>query len=117
MINRRISSKIPSNPLAWPLAICAITNLALVGLSAVLNLHALSTLAVYWMPLLSLLLLIVYSLMAIRIGWIATVGHIGQIYHYERRKQPGFFWFLTGLYLTVSVPAVCYWLFRLLPSL
>ena len=117
MINRSISSKIPSNPVAWPLAVCAIASLSLVGLSAVLKLDVLTTIALYWMPFLCLLLRIAYTLMAIRIGWIATVGHIGQIYHYERQKQPGLFWFLAGLYLVVSIPSAGYWLVRLVPSL
>ena len=108
------SSKIPSNAMARPLMVCAIVNLCLVGLSVIIDFEFLSSLAIYWLPPICFMLLIGYTVMAIRLGWVATVGHLGQIFHFQRAKQPVPFWFLVGIYLTFSIPATSYWLLRVL---
>ncbi len=60
-----------------------------------------------------MLLLLGYTLFAIRLGWITTVGHVGQLHHFERKKSPVSYWFLAALYLTVSLLAGWYLLMRL----
>lgn len=115
MHSRRLAS-IPRNRLARPLAVWSTITLMAVGLSMLIDVPWLTTLAIFWLPLGCLLLVIGYTLIALRIGWIATVGHVGQIHHYQRSRQPIAYWLLSVLYLVVCVPALVYWLFRVLPN-
>jgi hypothetical protein len=100
--------KRPRNVLAKPLMIAAMATLVLTGITALLDLWPALGWFVIAMTLLSLLLGIAYTIVAIRNGWIATVGHLGQIHHVQRREEPIFFWILAVFYLVVALPAAWY---------
>jgi len=108
MINQRISKRIPSNPFSWPLAIAGFLTLLLIWLSTLMDREWFSYLAIRLMPFACMLLLLAYTLTGLLLGWIACVGHIGQVYHYQRSQSPVGFWTLILVYLAVSVPAAFY---------
>ena len=53
-------------------------------------------------------LVVVYTAFAMHLSWIATIGHVGQIDHVERKKAPSWFWMLAVCYLGLAVPTACY---------
>ncbi len=95
--------------MAKPLTMAAMTALVLSGISALADLWPTLGWPVMAMTFLSLLFGIAYTIVAIRIGWIGVVGHLGQIHHVQRRKEPVFFWLLAVFYLVVALPAA--WFF------
>ena len=54
------------------------------------------------------LAVIAYTAQALHLGWIATIGGVGQIYHYRRTDEPVLYWLLVGLYLVMAVPTAVY---------
>lgn len=100
--------KRPRNVMAKPLAIAATATLILTGVAALLDLWPTLGGFVTVLAWLSLVFVVVYTIVAIRDGWIGSIGHLGQIHHVERRKSPFFFWFLVVFYLAFTTPAVVY---------
>lgn len=98
----------PRNPVSRPLALAAFTTLGVVGLSAVFGLGSVLQYTALPLGMLCSALLIAYTVWGLRLGWIATVGHVGQIYHYQRAQEPILFWFLVVFYLVPSVLATAY---------
>jgi len=98
----------PRNPLSLPLAVFSTVSLLTTGAAAILSLDSLMA----WIAVPILLgasaLLVMYTAFAIRLGWIASVGHAGQVYHCERAQQPICYWLLAVIYLTVSGSAFCF---------
>ncbi len=111
-MNRTVG-KPPRNPVAKPLAIMALTTLAIVGIAALFGLDAFMKRMVEPLLLASALTVIVYTAFALQLGWIATVGHVGQIHHFQRDKEPIVFWLLAVLYLGLAGPTAWYMATRL----
>ena len=103
----------PRNPLALPLAICGFASLGLAGVAALLKFDLPLNLILLPMALACMLLLLGYTLFALRLGWITCVDHVGKLQHFQRQKSPVTYWFLVALYLLVSLPAGWYLLVRL----
>jgi hypothetical protein len=104
----RRARKPPRNPVSRYLAIAAFTTLAVVGVAALFDLDTVLGWTAVPLLLICSLLVIAYTAVAIHHGWIATVGHRGQIDHYERSTEPVSFWVLTVFYLGATGPAASY---------
>ena len=100
--------KPPRNPAARWLALVGFTTLGLVGVAAVFGLDRVMDLTAAPLLLACALMGIVYTAFALELGWIATIGHVGQIYHYQREKQPVLYWLLVVLYLGLAGPTAWY---------
>ena len=111
-MTRRVG-KPPRNPVAKPLTIVALATLAIVGIAAIFGLDAFMNRIVEPLLLACALTVIVYTAFALHLGWIATVGHVGQIHHFQRDKEPIMFWLLALLYLGLSGPTAWYMATRL----
>ena len=55
----------------------------------------------------SMLAVVAYTVQALRLGWIATVGGGEKILHYRRADEPALFWLLVVFYLVLAIPAAC----------
>lgn len=112
----RRESRPPPNPMARPLAIVAFTTLGIVGVAALADWDG--ALDRFAKPLLLACAVAValYTIRAVRLGWIATIGPYGQIWHYRRRGEPILFWLLVALYLGLAVPTGGYMGILLLDS-
>lgn len=78
------------------------------GLSLPFGFEALFDRAAKPLLLICAVLLIVYTAVAVYLGWIATIGHLGKVYHYERKKEAVLFWMLVILYLGFAGPTAWY---------
>lgn len=101
--------------MVWPLAITTFLTLGVAGVTMLLDVQG--SLDGLFLPLTlaCFLSLLAYTLFAIRLGWIASIGHLGQVHYYERYKSPVAFWLLVTLYLLVAIPAVVYLVGKALP--
>lgn len=54
------------------------------------------------------LTVIAYTVQALRLGWVATIGHVGQIYHYRKSDDAVLYWLVVVLYLAMAVPSAFY---------
>jgi hypothetical protein len=108
MTRRVRSSKPPRNPVSRWLAIAAFTTLGVVGVAAVFGLDELMERTALPLGILCSLLVIVYTAWSLNLGWIATIGHVGQVHHFQRAKEPILFWLLVVLYLVLAVPTATY---------
>lgn len=115
-MTRRRSSKIPRNPLAWPLVVGGLAFFLLGGVVALLDPDGQLNGVFFTLLLGVLILLLAYTVMAIRIGWIASVGHLGRLHYFERSRDRVLFWFTAVLYLAVSLPSAWYLSDRILRS-
>lgn len=109
--------KPPRNPVARWLAIASVATMAIVGVAAIFGLDALMDFTAKPLLLACALLVIAYTAFALKDGWIATVGHVGQIFHYQRDKEPVLFWLLVVLYLGLAGPTAWYMAVLLLRGL
>ena len=90
------------------LAVAAFTTLGIVGISAAFGFEALMDRTARPLLLICAVLVIVYTGAAVYLGWISAIGYVGQIYHYERNKEPALFWMLVILYLGLAGPTAWY---------
>lgn len=102
------SGKPPRNPAARWLAVVGFTTLGVVLLAVVFGLDGVMDRVAIPLLLACSLMVIVYTAFALASGWIATIGHVGQIYHYRRDKEPILFWLLVVLYLGLAGPTAGY---------
>lgn len=100
--------KSPRNPASRWLAVVAFTTLGVVGVAAVLGLDGVMDLAAAPLLLACASMVIVYTAWCLYLGWIATIGPVGQVYHYQREKDPVLFWMLVALYLGLAGPTSWY---------
>jgi hypothetical protein len=112
----RRSRKPPGNPAVRWLALAAFTTLLVAGGSAVFGWESALAWTVRPLLLACMVMVIVYSAFAIHLGWIATVGPVGQVYHVERSREPILFWFLALMYLGLAGPTAWYMAVLLLRS-
>lgn len=104
----RRSRKPPRNPVARYLAIVGLTALVALGGSALLGWDRVLDFTAKPLLMTSAATVVAYTAVAIRLGWIATVGYVGQVFHYERAREPILFWMLVVLYLGMAIPTACY---------
>lgn len=97
----RRRGKPPGNPAARPLSVIAIATLLICGTAAAFDLDAVLAWTAKPLVLLCMLAVIAYTAVAIHLGWIAVIGHLGRVEHYERARQPVMFWTLALVYLGV----------------
>lgn len=98
----------PRNPISRPLAWLSATTLVIAGGAAALDGQAVFNWIARPLLLTCALAVIAYTVQALRLGWIATVGAVGQIYHYRRSDEPVLFWLLAVLYLGLAIPSAAY---------
>jgi len=106
----------PGNPIRRPLAIAAFTTLALIGVATVLGLDSVMDRAAKPLVLACAVLVIAYTGWTLYLGRIATIGHLGQVYHYGRDTQPVWFWLLALLYLGLAGPTAWYVLMQMVST-
>ncbi len=94
--------------MALPLAGLAIAGLVIFGITAALELDVVLAWTARPLILACMLLGIAYTGVAIRLGWIATMDHVGRVHHFERVAEPFWFWKLVGMYLVMAVPTAWY---------
>lgn len=96
------------NPVTIYLAIVSIGSLCFVGVTSVMGWD--NQLSFFAKPILLLcaLLVVAYTLFALRLGSISSVGNYGQVHHYKKNKEPFFFFLLVIFYLVLSVPTALY---------
>ena len=110
-------SKAPPNPMVWPLAISTFVTLGVAGVTLLLDVQGPLDWLFVPLALACFLSLLAYTFIAIRLGWIASIGHLGRVHHYERRKSPVAFWLLVMLYLIVAIPAAAYLAGEVIPMM
>ena len=98
----------PRNAISLPLVWLAVSTLFVGALAMVFDEQPVMQWAVKSLLLASALAAIAYTVQALRLGWIATIGGAGQVYHYRRADEPVLYWLLVVLYLTLSVPTAGY---------
>lgn len=98
----------PRNPVSRPLAWLSVITLIVTGGSAFLGWQPVFDWTARPMLLACALAVIAYTAQALRLGWIATIGGVGQIYHYRRADEPVLYWLLVALYLSMAIPTAIY---------
>ncbi|MGE5180974.1 MAG: hypothetical protein ACM31C_02885 [Acidobacteriota bacterium] len=98
----------PRNPVSLPLAGLAIATLFVGVLAMAFDGQPVMRWAVRSLLLACALAAIAYTVQALRLGWIATIGGAGQVYHYRRADEPVLYWVLVVLYLALSLPTAWY---------
>ena len=107
-MNRSRHVRPPRNPISLPLAWLAVSTLFVGALAMAFDGQPAVTWAVKLQLLACALAAIAYTVQALRLGWIATVGGAGQVYHYRRADEPVLYWLLVVLYLALSIPTAWY---------
>lgn len=100
--------KPPRNPISMPLAVVSSASVVIVGLCVAFGLDELLDGIAIPLLLICMLFVIVYTGFAIAQGRIAIVGHVGQIYHFERASEPIVFWWLALAYLGTCGASAAY---------
>lgn len=113
-MSRKPPKGVTRNPVALPLAVCSAITLVCGGVAALLDLETVVDWLLIPLAFACLVLLMAYTVMAIRIGWIGSIGHLGQVFHVERRASPVGFWLLATFYLVLTAPAAWYLAKRML---
>jgi hypothetical protein len=90
------------------MAAVSIAGLCLVGVTALIGRQDLLALIAAPLVFTCSLLVVLYTLFALRLGSISTIGGTGQVYLYTRKKEPIAFFFLAVFYLIVAVPSAIY---------
>jgi hypothetical protein len=108
MSNRSRPARPPRNAISMPLAWLAVTTLFVGALAMAFDGQPVILWAVQLLLLACALAAIAYTVQALRLGWIATIGGAGQVYHYRRADEPVLYWLLVVLYLALSVPTAGY---------
>lgn len=98
----------PRNPFSRPLAWLGVITLIVAGGSAVLDWQQVLDWTARPLLLASALAVIAYTAQALKLGWIATIGGAGQVYHYRRADEPVLYWLLVVLYLAMALPSAIY---------
>lgn len=104
----KASERYNQNPISRPLAWLGVITLIVAGGSAVLDWQRVFDWAARPLLLACALTVIAYTVQALRLGWIASVGSVGQIYHYRKADEPVLFWLLVVLYLLMAFPTAIY---------
>jgi hypothetical protein len=108
MSNRSRPARPPRNPISLPLAGLAVATLFVGALAMAFDGQPVILWAVKLLLLACALAAIAYTVQALRLGWIATIGGGGQVYHYRRAEEPILYWLLVVLYLALAVPTAGY---------
>ncbi|MCB0332741.1 MAG: hypothetical protein KDD55_04530 [Bdellovibrionales bacterium] len=96
------------NPVIKYLAVTSIGTLCFVGLTAFFKWE--ESLAMFVKPLILAcsVLVMAYTLWAVRLGVVSTIGQRGQVYYYSRKKEPILFFLLVITYLVLATANFLY---------
>lgn len=107
-MNRSRHVRPPRNAISLPLAWLVVSTLFVGALAMAFDGQPVMQWAVKLLLLACALAAIAYTVQALRLGWIATIGGAGQVYHYRRADEPVLYWLLVVFYLALSVPTAWY---------
>jgi len=96
------------NPFSRYLAMAAFATLCVVGVSALVGWQQPLSIAVKPLAFVCAILVVAYTVFALRLGSIGLVSQRGQVYRYSRRKEPVLFFLVVLLYLALSLPTALY---------
>jgi hypothetical protein len=83
-------------------------TLCSVGLAAILGWSDILDLIAKPLILVCAGMVIAYTYCAHRIGTISSIDRSGKVFHYSKKSEPVFFYFLSVFYLLLAVPTALY---------